>query len=97
MWYSFSLCEHPFDSAHESTIFRLNMIMRSVKRIQGEHNPKQRLPFTFHVLQRTCNSLRSGVFSTFTDCMLETVLYRGLLGFFEVWRIYDLAKFRSYH
>jgi hypothetical protein len=47
--------------------------MRAVKRIQGEHNPKQRLPITFHVLQRICNSLRSGVFSTFTDCMLETL------------------------
>ena len=37
-----SNCEHPFDSAHESTILRLNMIMRAVKRIQGEHNTKQR-------------------------------------------------------
>ena len=32
-----SNCEHPFDSAHESTILRLNIIMRAVKRIQGEH------------------------------------------------------------
>jgi hypothetical protein len=31
-------CEHPFDSAHEATILRLNMIMGAVKRIQGEHN-----------------------------------------------------------
>jgi hypothetical protein len=94
MWYSFSLCEHPFDSAHESTIFRLNMIMRSVKRIQGEHNPKQRLPFTFHVLQRTCNSLRSGVFSTFTDCMLETVCTVAFCFFlrcgeFTIWQNFD--------
>ena len=68
-----SNCEHPFDSAHESTILRLNMIMRAVKRILGEHNPKQRLPTTFQVLEIICNSLRSCVFSTFTDCMLETV------------------------
>ena len=76
-----SNCEHPFDSAHESTILRLNMIMRTVKRIQGEHNPKQRLPITFQVHQRICNSLRSCVFSTFTDCMLETVCTVACFGF----------------
>ncbi|CAC5385537.1 unnamed protein product [Mytilus coruscus] len=43
------------------------MIMRAVKRIQGEHNPKPRLPIPFQVLGRICNSLRAGVFSTFTD------------------------------
>jgi hypothetical protein len=76
-----SNCEHPFDSAHESTILRLNMIMRAVKRILGEHNTKQRLPITFQVLERICNSLRSGVFSTFTDCMLETVCTVAFFGF----------------
>ncbi|CAC5392058.1 unnamed protein product [Mytilus coruscus] len=45
------------------------MIMRAVKRKQGEHNPKPRLPITFQVLGRICNSLRAGVFSTFTDCI----------------------------
>jgi hypothetical protein len=64
-----SYCVNPVDSAHESTILRLNMIMQAV----GEYNPKQRLPITFHVLERICNSLRSVVFSTFIDCMLETV------------------------
>jgi hypothetical protein len=91
-----SNCEHPFDSAHESTILRLNMIMRAVKRILGEHNTKQRLPITFQVLERICNSLRSGVFSTFTDYVRNS-MYRGLFWIFEVWRIYDFAKFRSYH
>jgi hypothetical protein len=76
-----SNCEHPFNSAHESTILRLKMIMRTVKRIQGEHNPKQRLPITFQVLEIICNSLRSGVFSTFTDCMLETVCTVAFCGF----------------
>lgn len=90
--------EHPFDSAHESTILRLNMIMRAVKRILGEHNPKQRLPTTFQVLEIICNSLRSCVFSTFTDCMLETVCTVAFFFWiFEVWRIHDFAEFRSYH
>ncbi|CAC5376001.1 unnamed protein product [Mytilus coruscus] len=57
------------------------MIMRAVKRIQGEHNPKPRLPITFQVLGRICNSLRAGVFSTFTDCMLETACTVAFFGF----------------
>jgi hypothetical protein len=57
--------------------------MRTVKRIQGEHNPKQRLPITFQVLEIICNSLRSGVFSTFTDCMLETVCTMAFWGFLK--------------
>jgi len=74
-------CEHPLDSAHEATILRLNMIMGAVKRIQGEHNPKQRLPITFQVLERICNSFRSGLFFIFTVCMLETVCTVAFLGF----------------
>ena len=74
-------CEHPFDAAHEATILRLNMIMRAIKRIQGEHNSKQRLPITFQVLEIICNSFRSGVFSTFTVFMLETVCTVAFLGF----------------
>ena len=88
-----SNCEHPFDSAHESTILRLNMIMRDVKRIQGEHNPKQRLPITFQVLERICNSFRSGVFSTFTDYMIETVCTVAFCFFFEVWEFTILQNF----
>ncbi|CAC5377054.1 unnamed protein product [Mytilus coruscus] len=57
------------------------MVMRAVKRIQGEHNPKPRLPITFQVLGRICNSLRAGVFSTFTDCMLETACTVAFFGF----------------
>jgi hypothetical protein len=81
MW---RVTEYPFDSAHESTILRLNMIMLAVRRIQGEHNPKQRFPITFQVLERNCNSLWSGVFSTFTDCMLETVCTVSFLDFWGV-------------
>ncbi|CAC5425910.1 unnamed protein product [Mytilus coruscus] len=57
------------------------MIMRAVKRIKGEHNPKPRLPITLQVLGRICNSLRAGVFSTFTDCMLETACTVAFFGF----------------
>ncbi|VDH99762.1 Hypothetical predicted protein [Mytilus galloprovincialis] len=66
-YYIQSNCDHPFDYTNESTLLRLNMIMRAVKRIQGEHNSKPRLPITFQVLGRISNSLRAGVFSTFTD------------------------------
>jgi hypothetical protein len=88
-----SNCEHPFDSAHESTILRLNMIMRVVKRIQGEHNPKQSLPITFQVLEIICNSFRSGVFSTFIDCMLETVCSVVFFGFLRCGEFTILQNF----
>ncbi|CAG2192356.1 unnamed protein product [Mytilus edulis] len=80
-YYIQSNCDHPFDYTNESTLLRLNMIMRAVKRIQGEHNSKPRLPITFQVLGRICNSLRAGVFSTFTDCMLETACTVAFFGF----------------
>ncbi|CAC5406507.1 unnamed protein product [Mytilus coruscus] len=59
------------------------MIVGAVKRIQGEHNKKSRIPITFQVLGRICNSLRAGVFSAFTDCMLETACK---VAFFEFLR-----------
>ena len=80
-YYIQSNCDHPFDYTNESTLLRLNMIMRAIKRIQGEHNSKPRLPITFQVLGRICNSLRAGVFSTFTDCMLETACTVAFFGF----------------
>jgi hypothetical protein len=91
-----SNCEHPFHSAHESTILRLNMIMRAVTRFQGEHKTKQMLPITFQVLERICNYLRSGVFSTFTDCQ-ETVCTVACFGFLRCGEFTILQNLRSYH
>ncbi|CAC5373979.1 unnamed protein product [Mytilus coruscus] len=71
------------------------MIMRAVKRIQGEHSPKPCLPITFQALGRIWNSLRAGVFSTFTDYMLETACTVAFFGFLRCGEFTDSKHFDS--
>ena len=60
---------------------RLNAIMRSIKKVQGVSTSK-RLPITFDILSSTmCKELRNGIFTPFTDLMLEAVFCTAFFGF----------------
>lgn len=91
--YILNNCPNPLVNTDESSLSRLHMILRAVKRIQGEHKQNQRLPITFQVLGRICNSLRRGVFSTFTDCMLETACTIAFFGFLRCSEFTTLQTF----
>ena len=65
---------------HKSTA-RLSLFLKSVKRLQKQHS-RPRLPITSDILRQLCNRLRSGFYSEFIDCTLETVCiiaFHGLL------------------
>ena len=64
---------NPLWSANTS-LERLHTILRSVKKVQGGSTFK-RLPITFDILVLLCRELRKGIFTPFTDLMLEAVCF----------------------
>ena len=63
-----------------ASLQRLYTILRSIKKVQGSSTLK-RLPITFDILFSMCKELRKGIFSPFTDLMLETVFCTAFFAF----------------
>ena len=59
---------------------RLYTILRLIKKFQGSSTLKQ-LPITFNILSSLCKELRNGIFSQFTDFMIEAVFVQPSLRF----------------
>ena len=53
-------------------LYRLQTILRGIKKIQGS-NTNKRLPITQDILREMCKILRLGLFSPFTDILLEAM------------------------
>ena len=64
----------------EKSMARLSLFMNSVKRLQKQQ-PRPRLPITSDILRQLLTKLRSGFYSEFIDCMLETVCIVAFYGF----------------
>ncbi|XP_021363825.1 uncharacterized protein LOC110457051 [Mizuhopecten yessoensis] len=84
----------PLDSLESKPLPRLALILKSIKRDQGS-NTTTRLPITGDILHKMCAFLRRGVFSPFTDVMLEcacTIAYFGFLRCREFTAAFDSSR-----
>jgi hypothetical protein len=68
----------PFD-AH-SPLNRLQLVLKGIKK-SGTNSTKTRLPITVDVLHSICGRLQLGMFSPYTDILMETVCVVAFFGF----------------
>jgi hypothetical protein len=61
-------------------MFRLEAIYKGIKKSEVK-NTRERLPITYDILLAICSHLQKGIFSVYTDILIETASIIAYFGF----------------
>lgn len=69
-----------FSNCCSSKMFRLEAIYKGIKKSEVK-NTRERLPITYDILLDICSHLQKGIFSVYTDILIETACIIAYFGF----------------